>query len=102
MAKVTAVPEGVDYIPGAQFSVGGDIATRFQTGYEIGYFFGYETAGIFQTQDEIDTHAIQDGNGNTSLQPGDVVYEDLNGDNIIDVKDILEVCSKSPGMLLSI
>ena len=48
---------------------------------------GYISKGLFQTQDEIDTHAIQDGNGNTSLQPGDVVYEDLNGDNIIDVKD---------------
>ena len=48
---------------------------------------GYISKGLFQTQDEIDTRAIQDGNGNTSLQPGDVVYEDLNGDNIIDVKD---------------
>jgi TonB-linked SusC/RagA family outer membrane protein len=52
--KVTKVPNGVDYIPGAGFSVGGDVATRFQEGYEIGYFFGYQTAGIFQTQAEID------------------------------------------------
>lgn len=48
---------------------------------------GYISAGLFQTQEDIDQWAIQDGNGNASLQPGDVRYIDLNGDNIIDVRD---------------
>ena len=48
---------------------------------------GYISQGLFQTQDEIDQWAEQDGNGNSSLQPGDVRYSDLNGDNIIDVRD---------------
>lgn len=48
---------------------------------------GYITNGLFQSQEEIDQWAIQDENGNTSIQPGDIRYEDLNGDGIIDVRD---------------
>jgi TonB-linked SusC/RagA family outer membrane protein len=81
--KVKSVPAGVDYIPGAAFGVGGDIATRFEEGYEIGYFFGYETAGVFQTQEEIDNATvIQEG-----AQPGDLIYVDQNGDGEISFGD---------------
>jgi len=48
---------------------------------------GYISQGLFQTQEEIDAWAVQDESGNSTLQPGDVRYTDLNGDNIIDVKD---------------
>jgi TonB-linked SusC/RagA family outer membrane protein len=48
---------------------------------------GYISQGLFQTQEEINEWAVQDGSGNSSLQPGDVRYQDLNGDNIIDVRD---------------
>jgi len=78
--KVTSVPSGVDYIPGAAFSIGGGTATRFQPGYEIGYFFGYQTAGIFQTQEQIDNAAVvQEG-----AQPGDLIFVDQNGDGVIN------------------
>jgi len=81
--QVTGVPEGVDYIPGASFGVGGDIATRFQQGYEIGYFFGYEMDGIFQTQEEIDNSAVfQEG-----AKPGDIRFVDQNGDGVINFND---------------
>lgn len=78
--KVTGVPDGVDYIPGASFGVGGDVATRFQKGYEIGYFFGYEMDGIFQTQEEIDNSSVyQEG-----AKPGDIRFVDQNGDGVIN------------------
>ena len=81
--KVTKVPTGIDYIPGAAFSVGGDVATRFQEGYEIGYFFGYETAGVYQTQEEIDNATVvQDG-----AKPGDLIFVDQNGDGVINFND---------------
>lgn len=80
---VTSVPEGVDYLPGASFSVGGDVATRFQKGYEIGYFFGYEVAGIYQTQAEIDNASTaQEG-----AKPGDLIFVDQNGDGEISFTD---------------
>ena len=81
--KVVGVPEGVQYIPGAAFSVGGDVATRFEEGYEIGYFFGYQTNGVYQTQEEIDNAAvIQEG-----AQPGDLIFVDQNGDGKINFSD---------------
>lgn len=81
--KVTGVPEGVDFLPGASFSVGGNVATRFEEGFPIGYFHGYETAGIFQSQEEIDAHPIeQDG-----AQPGDLIFVDQNGDGVINFSD---------------
>ncbi|MEY4289279.1 MAG: hypothetical protein RLZZ30_1367 [Bacteroidota bacterium] len=81
--KVTKVPNGVDYIPGASFSVGGDVATRFQQGYEIGYFFGYQTAGVYQTQAQIDaSQVVQDG-----AKPGDLIFVDQNGDGKISFND---------------
>lgn len=57
------------------------------TGGFTGLRRGYISNGLFQSQDEINEYALQDNNGNASLQPGDVKYVDLNGDNIIDVKD---------------
>lgn len=58
-----------------------------ETGGFTGLRRGYISDGLFQTQEEINTYAIQDGNSNASIQPGDIKYQDLNGDNIIDVKD---------------
>lgn len=81
--KVTSVPDGIEYIPGASFSVGGDVATRFEKGYAIGYFFGYEMDGIFQTQEEIDNAAVkQEG-----AKPGDIKFVDQNGDGVINFND---------------
>ncbi|MFK8039691.1 MAG: SusC/RagA family TonB-linked outer membrane protein [Crocinitomicaceae bacterium] len=81
--RVTGVPEGVDFLPGASFSVGGGVATRFEEGYEIGYFFGHEMDGIFQTQAEIDNaEVIQEG-----AQPGDIRFVDQDGDCVINFSD---------------
>jgi len=81
--KVLKTPDGVDFLPGASFGVGGNIATRFQEGYAIGYFIGYETDGVFQTQEEIDNApVVQEG-----AQPGDLKYVDQNGDGVISFSD---------------
>ena len=48
----------------------------------------WETIGIFQTQEEIDNYPVNiDGNNNTSLVPGDLIFKDVNGDGIIDDLD---------------
>ncbi|MCO5237636.1 MAG: TonB-dependent receptor [Chitinophagaceae bacterium] len=44
--------------------------------------------GQFQSQEEIDNSPIQDGNGNRTLLPGDIKFDDFNGDGIIDSRDI--------------
>ncbi|MFQ3213234.1 MAG: TonB-linked SusC/RagA family outer membrane protein [Marivirga sp.] len=57
------------------------------TGGFTGLRRGYVSDGLFQSEEEIASHAIQDNGGNNSLQPGDVKYVDLNEDGVIDVLD---------------
>ncbi|MDR1682642.1 MAG: SusC/RagA family TonB-linked outer membrane protein, partial [Candidatus Symbiothrix sp.] len=53
-----------------------------------GQVWQWEAIGIFQTQEEIDNYpVIIDGNNNTSLVPGDVIFKDVNGDGIINESD---------------
>ena len=61
---------------------------RAANGQPIGYFWGYETAGLFQNQSEIDAWKNA-GNGvlQTAVQPGDVKYVDQNRDGIINASD---------------
>ena len=49
--------------------------------------WGKVCIGQFQSYEDILNSPIQDGNGNKSLMPGDLKYEDWNGDGIIDSKD---------------
>ena len=49
--------------------------------------WGKVAIGQFHSYEEILNSPIQDGNGNKSLQPGDIKYEDWNHDGIIDDKD---------------
>ncbi|HEY9261814.1 hypothetical protein, partial [Chitinophaga sp.] len=49
----------------------------------------YKSAGLFQSKEEIAGWAIQDGRNNSTINPGDVKYQDLNGDHIIDEKDVI-------------
>lgn len=51
-------------------------------------FWGYTTVGQFQSQEEIDNYPVDiDGRGNSTLLPGDLIYEDVNGDGRIDGYD---------------
>lgn len=81
--EVVRVPDGVDFIPGAGFGVGGVVATRFQVGQPIGYYIGYETDGIFQSQAEIDNAPVSQA----GAQPGDLRFVDQNGDGVINFSD---------------
>ncbi len=54
-----------------------------------GVYFGYQAIGQFQSMEEIENHPINnDGQGNTTLLPGDLIYKDVNGDGIIDNLDL--------------
>ncbi|NQX41396.1 TonB-dependent receptor [Pedobacter steynii] len=48
---------------------------------------GYVATGQFQSQEEINKAPQQDGSGNKTLLPGDIRYQDINGDGIIDGED---------------
>ncbi|WP_083256926.1 SusC/RagA family TonB-linked outer membrane protein [Arcticibacter eurypsychrophilus] len=51
--------------------------------------WGHHIVGRFQSEQEINDYPVNvDGQGNRSLLPGDLIYEDLNGDGIINGLDI--------------
>ncbi len=89
--KVGNIPNEDGIIHGASGSVLYDSSGEFyraSNGEPIGYFWGYKTAGIFQNQQEIDDW-IAAGNGvlQSSPQPGDVKYYDVNHDGQINDSD---------------
>lgn len=52
--------------------------------------FGYKTAGLFTSQDQIDHLGVQ-YQGNPILHLGDVRYVDVNNDKVLDWKDQVEI-----------
>lgn len=54
--------------------------TRTEEGMPIGYFYGWKTDGIFQTQEEINKYVNNKGELiQTGALPGDLKFMDLNG-----------------------
>jgi TonB-linked SusC/RagA family outer membrane protein len=96
----------VNHIPTADGIIHGSTNSLFVNGPEffraaagnpIGYFWGYKTAGVFQS--EQDVQAWQSKNG-TVLQPnahpGDLKYVDLNGDGTISAADETNIGDPNP------
>jgi TonB-dependent starch-binding outer membrane protein SusC len=72
---------------------------RAQNGLPIGYFWGYQTAGIFQNEEEI--IAWQEaGNGvlQADVKPGDVKYVDRDRNGTIDNSDKTNLGDGIPNM----
>ena len=50
--------------------------------------WGYQVVGRFQSYEDIQNyHVDNDGQGNTTMLPGDLIYKDQNGDGIINSLD---------------
>lgn len=83
---------------------GGRLISMTEEGKSIGYFYGYKTAGIFQSQEEIDRYnamaAQKSGNPGqlyqSNVAPGDLIYQDLNGNGYVDDQDRTEIGSPIP------
>ncbi|RAJ79092.1 TonB-linked SusC/RagA family outer membrane protein [Chitinophaga dinghuensis] len=62
---------------------------RQQNGWGVNNTRIYHALGLFQTREEINNWADQDGRKNATINPGDIKYADLNGDGVIDQKDVI-------------
>lgn len=70
---------------------------RASNGHPIGYFWGYETAGIFQNQQQIeDWKAAGNGILQADVQPGDVIYVDQDHNGVIDDNDKVDLGNGTP------
>lgn len=80
----------VDYIEPTNF-------IRAQVGHSIGQWYVIKTAGIFQSQQEINSYTNKNGQViQPNAKPGDIKYIDANGDGTIDNKDRQYVGSPWP------
>lgn len=70
---------------------------RAENGKPIGYFWGYKTAGVFQNQQQINQW-LQAGNGilQDNVQPGDVIFVDVNHDGVINDDDKVNLGNGMP------
>ena len=90
--------EGIIHGPGSVLIQGSDEVFRAQVGEPIGFFYGMKTAGVFQNQEEINawkakyTDNIHGGNP----QPGDLIFVDTDGNNIIDLNDRCNIGDPHP------
>lgn len=93
--ETLSLNDGVAFIQGGGFGIGQLPPTRWEVGQPIGYYYGYETDGIFQNQAEVESAASQQ-NGNV----GDLRYVDQNGDGAITVDDRVNIGSPIPDFVM--
>lgn len=61
---------------------------QYKTGQSYGQYFGLICDGIYNTWEEVnDPNRPKSSYQNDMLQPGDLIYRDINGDGIIDSYD---------------
>jgi TonB-linked SusC/RagA family outer membrane protein len=60
-------------------------------------YFGYRAIGIFQSINEIANAPTQLGNASTG--PGDIRYEDVNNDGVVNQDDRVIIGNPNPGLL---
>ena len=95
--KVLALGTGTQQIIGGQPTLHGEGTTTTQVGGEVGAFYLIKTAGIFNSQTEINNY--KDKNGNLiqpNAQPGDIKFVDANGDGVISDADKVYAGSPNP------
>ncbi len=90
--EMTELTDGITYI-GLPTSVLHSVnfdqeVSRSAVGQPIGSFFGYEEAGLFQSQAEVDAYTNSQGAKlQPNAQPGDIKFVDTNNDGVIDGDD---------------
>ena len=89
--EVTGLGEGGQPISTGNVFGAGDFVSYTEIGMPIAYFYGYETDGIFQTDDEATAYtALPDA------QAGDVRFVDQNGDGVVDGDDKVQIGNPHP------
>ncbi len=75
-----------------------------QAGIPINEFYGYVTDGLFQTQADVNNHALQTPGNDpyNRTSPGDIRYKDLNNDGVINDKDRTYLGSPNPTFIFSL
>ena len=90
--EVISVSGEGEYLEGGNFGISQPAISRMEAGFPLGYFVGFKTDGVFQTQDEIDNSAV----GDIAPQLGDFKFVDQNNDGKIDLADRVNLGNPLP------
>ena len=100
IANTDGVIQGSPHV----LSQGTDAVSRVEVGQPIGFFYGYETDGILQNQDEVDAY-VKPTDGTpyfNDQRPGDVRFVDQNQDGQINEDDKVYLGNPNPDFELGI
>ena len=76
---------------------GAGAISRAENGKPFVFFYGYQTDGIFQNQEEIAAHVSPNGKVlQPNAMPGDVRFVNVNGDDVLDDKDRTDIGNGTP------
>ena len=96
--EITSFPGGAE---GRITSImGANILTR--VGEPVGVFYGYKALGVFSTRKEAEASGLRALMPNTDLVPfsaGDVHFQDVNNDKVIDQQDMQIIGDPNPDMI---
>ena len=87
--KVTNLGNGILFTTTSQqtFQASSYPISRSILGQPFNTFYGFQTMGIFQTQEEIDAYVGKNGRIQPNARPGDFKWADTNGDGTISETD---------------
>lgn len=94
-ANVALGSNVVNELPATLPSIYGQV-TKTEAGHPLNSYYGYQMAGIYQTQAEIDEYLK--GAPHSDIKPGYIKFKDLNGDGIINDKDRTYLGNPNPRM----
>jgi TonB-linked SusC/RagA family outer membrane protein len=76
------------FIPSTVYGRSSQEISRTYEGQSIASFYGWKTAGLYQTQAEVDNDPyLKNDSRRGAIKPGDVRFVDINGDGMIDGGD---------------
>lgn len=104
-ANLTTISNKVESLVQEGYSIiAGDKSQSYtMAGYPIGYFYGYKTDGVYQSQADINNSPK---NTLATVTPGDLKFKDINGDKQITPEDRTMIGNPTPdvtyGMTLGV
>jgi TonB-dependent starch-binding outer membrane protein SusC len=91
-SKVLDIPNDEHVLKGGSGVLGQSNLLRAEVGSEMGYFWGYKTAGIAQNDADVATYSTQQ----PYIKKGDLIFVDVNGDGTITEEDRTNIGSPYP------
>ncbi|MGV8090392.1 MAG: SusC/RagA family TonB-linked outer membrane protein [Mangrovibacterium sp.] len=94
--EITKLQDGVEsYYVDVQYS------NMHKVGESYAALTGYKIIGVYQTQEEIDER-LKMITERGAVKPGDYIFEDANGDKVIDTKDIVVLGHSQPAYIMGL